>query len=89
MSGAIHAYGGYTQPLLLTGILSLRRFTKSPLFAIHVLGKTAAGENQRPFKPEPSMMQQFMPQTDAAAEPEPAAEAAPAVKNGNGNNKRK
>lgn len=84
MSAAIHAYGGYTQPIILTAILSLRRFTKSPLFSLHILNQDSVGELARPFKAEPSMLASLMPTPPAAdAAPTGAAAAAPRVKKSN------
>ena len=46
----LHMYGGYIRPLVIQSVLPLKNLYSSPLFQIHILGKPATGELQRPFK---------------------------------------
>lgn len=50
MMGVMHLYFKYTNPLLIQSILPLKSALESNLIKIHVFGKPATGDLQRPFK---------------------------------------
>lgn len=50
MMGFMHIYLKYTQPLFIQALMGLKNLYDAKLVAIHVLGKPATGDLQRPFK---------------------------------------
>jgi hypothetical protein len=50
MMGVMHLYFQYTNPLLIQSILPLKGAFESNLVKIHLFGKPATGDLQRPFK---------------------------------------
>ncbi|EEA20103.1 phosphate transporter (Pho88) [Talaromyces marneffei ATCC 18224] len=50
MMAVMHLYFKYTNPLLIQSILPVKSALESNLVKIHVLGKPATGDLQRPFK---------------------------------------
>ncbi|CRG92358.1 Inorganic phosphate transport protein PHO88 [Talaromyces islandicus] len=50
MMGVMHLYFKYTNPLLIQSILPLKGALESNLIKIHIFGKPATGDLQRPFK---------------------------------------
>jgi hypothetical protein len=68
----LHGYMKYTQPLFIQGLMTIKSTLESNPAKLHILGKKAEGDLQRPFKTAPGMMEQFTgaasgPQTDAAS----------------------
>ncbi|KAL1998656.1 hypothetical protein VTN02DRAFT_5800 [Thermoascus thermophilus] len=50
MMGVMHLYFKYTNPLLIQSIIPLKSALEGNLVKIHLFGKPAVGELQRPFK---------------------------------------
>lgn len=50
MMAVMHLYFKYTNPLLIQSILPVKSALESNLVKIHVFGKPATGDLQRPFK---------------------------------------
>ncbi|CAG8675388.1 4902_t:CDS:2 [Acaulospora morrowiae] len=66
----IHLYFGFTQPLFIQSILPLKSVYQNQMVQIHLLGKKAEGELNRPFKnPSPFgwLLEAQQPQTDKAS----------------------
>lgn len=54
--GVMHLKFGYTQPLLIQSIMPLKSLFDNPIVKIHILGKEATGDLERPFKAAPGLM---------------------------------
>lgn len=69
MMAFMHLYLGYTNPLVLQSIIPLKGALESNLVKIHVWGKPAKGDLQRPFKQAAGIMGAFAgpAQSDKAA----------------------
>ncbi|KAL4956535.1 inorganic phosphate transporter Pho88 [Aspergillus filifer] len=67
MMGVMHLYFKYTNPLLIQSIIPLKGAFESNLVKIHVFGKPATGDLQRPFKAGNSFLSQGQPKTDKAS----------------------
>lgn len=65
MMGVMHLYFHYTNPLLIQSIIPVKSALESKLVQIHVFGKPAIGDLQRPWKT--SNFMQGMTGGDAAA----------------------
>ncbi|KAG9047283.1 hypothetical protein FS837_002591 [Tulasnella sp. UAMH 9824] len=63
----LHGYMKYTQPLFIQSLMGLKALYDSNEISIHVLGKPATGDLQRPFKAAPGLFGPTGPQTDAAS----------------------
>ncbi|KAG9017616.1 hypothetical protein FRB90_000486 [Tulasnella sp. 427] len=63
----LHGYMKYTQPLFIQSLMGLKGLYDSNEVAIHMLGKAAVGDLQRPFKAPPGLFGPTGPQTDAAS----------------------
>ncbi|KAH7929233.1 inorganic phosphate transport PHO88 [Leucogyrophana mollusca] len=50
MMGFFHLYMKYTQPLFIQALMGLKNLYDAKPVAIHLLGKPAVGDLQRPFK---------------------------------------
>lgn len=50
MMGVMHLWFKYTNPLLIQSIIPVKSALESNLVKIHVFGKPATGDLQRPFK---------------------------------------
>jgi hypothetical protein len=50
MMGVMHLYFKYTNPLLIQSIIPAKSALESNLVKIHLFGKPATGDLQRPFK---------------------------------------
>jgi hypothetical protein len=46
----MHTYWGYVRPLTLQVVLGIKTVLSTPIAQIHVLGKEATGNLDRPFK---------------------------------------
>ncbi|KAJ3352303.1 hypothetical protein GGF32_003834 [Allomyces javanicus] len=68
LMGAVHAWGGFVQPLFLQVFLPWKLLWEHNLFQIYIRGKEATGELARPW-PMPSMF--------GTGSPDPAAEKKP------------
>lgn len=51
----LHGYMKYTQPLFIQSLMGVKALYDSNEVAIHVLGKQAVGDLQRPFKAPPGL----------------------------------
>lgn len=67
MMGVMHLYFKYTNPLLIQSILPLKSALEANLVKIHVFGKPATGELQRPFKAANSFMSTGEVKSDKAS----------------------
>ncbi|CEN60683.1 inorganic phosphate transporter Pho88 [Aspergillus pseudodeflectus] len=67
MMGVMHLYMKYTNPLLIQSIIPLKGAFESNLVKIHVFGKPATGDLQRPFKAANSFLSQGQAKTDKAS----------------------
>ncbi|OJJ78779.1 PHO88 family protein [Aspergillus glaucus CBS 516.65] len=67
MMGVMHLYFKYTNPLLIQSIIPLKSALESNLVKIHLFGKPATGELQRPFKAGNSFMNQGQVKSDKAS----------------------
>ncbi|KAA8642865.1 hypothetical protein EYZ11_010723 [Aspergillus tanneri] len=67
MMGVMHLYFKYTNPLLIQSIIPLKSAFESNLVKIHVFGKPATGDLQRPFKAANSFMNQGQVKSDKAS----------------------
>ncbi|GKZ28878.1 hypothetical protein AbraIFM66950_001502 [Aspergillus brasiliensis] len=67
MMGVMHLYFKYTNPLLIQSIIPLKGAIESNLVKIHVFGKPATGDLQRPFKASNSFMNQGQIKSDKAS----------------------
>lgn len=67
MMGVMHLYFKYTNPLLIQSIIPLKSALESNLVKIHVFGKPATGDLQRPFKAGNSFMNQGQVKSDKAS----------------------
>ncbi|KAI9924337.1 hypothetical protein MW887_007289 [Aspergillus wentii] len=67
MMGVMHLYFQYTNPLLIQSIIPLKTALESNLVKIHVWGKPATGDLQRPFKAANSFMSQGQVKSDKAS----------------------
>lgn len=67
MMGVMHLYFKYTNPLLIQSIMPLKSAFESNLVKIHVFGKPATGDLQRPFKAANSFMNQNQVKSDKAS----------------------
>ncbi|KAL5360751.1 inorganic phosphate transporter Pho88 [Aspergillus floccosus] len=67
MMGVMHLYFKYTNPLLIQSIIPLKSALESNLVKIHVFGKPATGDLQRPFKAANSFMNQGQIKSDKAS----------------------
>lgn len=67
MMGVMHLYFKYTNPLLIQSIIPLKSAFESNLVKIHVFGKPATGDLQRPFKAANSFMNQGQIKSDKAS----------------------
>jgi hypothetical protein len=68
----LHGYMRYTQPLFIQGIMTLKSVLESNPAKLHIFGRKAEGDLQRPFKTAPGLMEGLTgnaggPQTDAAS----------------------
>jgi len=66
MMAFFHLYMKYTQPLFIQALMGLKNLYDAKVVAIHVLGKPAEGDLQRPFKAASMFGAAAGPQTDAA-----------------------
>ena len=60
MLGFMHLYMGYTNPLLMQLISTVKLALELNIVKIHVWGTPATGDLKRPFKLAPGFLQQFM-----------------------------
>ncbi|KAI9368122.1 inorganic phosphate transporter Pho88 [Aspergillus egyptiacus] len=67
MMGVMHLYMKYTNPLLIQSVIPLKGAFESNLVKIHVFGKPAIGDLQRPFKAANSFLSQGQAKTDKAS----------------------
>lgn len=67
MMGVMHLYFKYTNPLLIQSIIPLKSALESNLVKIHVFGKPATGDLQRPFKAANSFLGQGQVKSDKAS----------------------
>ncbi|PLB52152.1 inorganic phosphate transport PHO88 [Aspergillus steynii IBT 23096] len=67
MMGVMHLYFKYTNPLLIQSIIPLKSAIESNLVKIHVFGRPATGDLQRPFKAANSFMNQGQIKSDKAS----------------------
>ncbi|KAF9230347.1 inorganic phosphate transporter [Melanogaster broomeanus] len=67
MIAFFHLYMKYTQPLFIQALMGLKNLYDAKPVAIHILGKKAEGDLQRPFKTAPMFGAAAGPQTDAAS----------------------
>ncbi|KAH8430799.1 PHO88 family protein [Aspergillus melleus] len=67
MMGVMHLYFKYTNPLLIQSIIPLKSAIESNLVKIHVFGRPATGDLQRPFKAANSFMSQGQIKSDKAS----------------------
>lgn len=67
MMAVMHLYMKYTNPLLIQSILPLKSALEANLVKIHVFGKPATGDLQRPFKAGNSFMNQGQVKSDKAS----------------------
>ncbi|KAF7171326.1 hypothetical protein CNMCM5623_003736 [Aspergillus felis] len=67
MMGVMHLYFKYTNPLLIQSIIPLKSALESNLVKIHVFGKPATGDLQRPFKAANSFLSQGQVKSDKAS----------------------
>ncbi|KAJ5104324.1 phosphate transporter [Penicillium alfredii] len=67
MMGVMHVYFKYTNPLLIQSIIPLKGAFESNLVKIHLFGKPATGDLQRPFKAQGGLMSQGQPKSDKAS----------------------
>ncbi|KKK24663.1 Inorganic phosphate transport protein [Aspergillus ochraceoroseus] len=67
MMGVMHLYFKYTNPLLIQSIIPLKGAFEANLVKIHVFGKPATGDLQRPFKAANSFFNQGQVKTDKAS----------------------
>ncbi|GIK00821.1 hypothetical protein Aspvir_004850 [Aspergillus viridinutans] len=67
MMGVMHLYFKYTNPLLIQSIIPLKSALESNLIKIHVFGKPAIGDLQRPFKAANSFLSQGQVKSDKAS----------------------
>ncbi|KIM35970.1 hypothetical protein M413DRAFT_449437 [Hebeloma cylindrosporum] len=67
MMGVMHFYFHFTQPLFVQSLMGLKNIYDAKPVAIHLLGKPAVGDLQRPFKAAGMFGAAAGPQTDAAA----------------------
>ncbi|PWY72717.1 PHO88 family protein [Aspergillus vadensis CBS 113365] len=67
MMGVMHLYFKYTNPLLIQSIIPLKGAFESNLVKIHVFGKPATGDLQRPFKASNSFLNQGQIKSDKAS----------------------
>ncbi|EYE90709.1 PHO88 family protein [Aspergillus ruber CBS 135680] len=67
MMGVMHLYFKYTNPLLIQSIIPLKSALESNLVKIHIFGKPATGDLQRPFKAGNSFMNQGQVKSDKAS----------------------
>lgn len=58
MMGVMHLYFKYTNPLLIQSIIPLKSALEANLVKIHLFGKPATGDLQRPFKAAGGFMNQ-------------------------------
>jgi len=63
----LHGYMKYTQPLFIQALMGIKGLYDSNEIGIHLLGKKAVGDLQRPFKAPPGMFGATGPKTDAAS----------------------
>ncbi|KAJ3517233.1 hypothetical protein NLJ89_g639 [Agrocybe chaxingu] len=65
----MHLYFKFTQPLFIQSLMGIKGLYDAKPVSIHILGKQATGDLQRPFKAAGGMfgMAASEPQTDAAA----------------------
>jgi hypothetical protein len=52
MMGFLHGYLKFAQPLFVQGLMGLKNLYDAKPVALHVLGRKAEGDLQRPFKTE-------------------------------------
>ena len=50
MMAFLHLYMKFTQPLFIQGLMGLKALYDAKLVQIHILGRPAEGDLQRPFK---------------------------------------
>ncbi|PYH90109.1 inorganic phosphate transport PHO88 [Aspergillus ellipticus CBS 707.79] len=67
MMGVMHLYMKYTNPLLIQSIIPLKGAIESNLVKIHIWGKPATGDLQRPFKAANSFLNQGQTKSDKAS----------------------
>ncbi|TFK21232.1 inorganic phosphate transporter [Coprinopsis marcescibilis] len=67
MMAVMHFYFKFTQPLFVQSLMGLKSLYDAKEVAIHLLGKEATGDLQRPFKVASMFGAASGPQTDAAA----------------------
>lgn len=58
MMAVMHLYFKYTNPLLIQSVIPLKSALEANLVKIHVFGKPATGDLQRPFKAAAGIMGQ-------------------------------
>ncbi|KNE60940.1 hypothetical protein AMAG_06702 [Allomyces macrogynus ATCC 38327] len=73
LMGAVHAWGGFVQPLFLQVFLPWKLLWEHNLFQIYIRGKEATGELARPW-PMPSMFGTGSPDPAAEKPEQPAKE---------------
>ncbi|CAK9437527.1 uncharacterized protein LODBEIA_P19050 [Lodderomyces beijingensis] len=57
MMGFMHLYMGYTNPLVMQSVSSLKSALESNMAKIHLYGTPATGDLKRPFKAAPGLME--------------------------------
>ncbi|EDK47186.1 phosphate transporter (Pho88) [Lodderomyces elongisporus] len=57
MMGFMHLYMGYTNPLVMQSVSSLKSALESNMAKIHLYGTPATGDLKRPFKSAPGLME--------------------------------
>ncbi|KAH7910521.1 inorganic phosphate transporter [Hygrophoropsis aurantiaca] len=67
MMSFMHIYMKYTQPLFIQALMGLKNLYDAKPVAIHLLGKPAVGDLERPFKVASMFGAASGPQTDAAS----------------------
>lgn len=56
MMGFMHIYMGYTNPLVMQSVSSVKSAFEANIVKIHLFGVPAAGDLKRPFKAAPNML---------------------------------
>ena len=67
MMAVMHLYFKYSNPLLIQSIIPLKSAFEAHLVKIHIFGKPATGDLQRPFKAANSFMNQGQAKSDKAS----------------------
>lgn len=67
MMAVMHLYFKYTNPLMIQSVIPLKSALEANLVKIHVFGKPATGDLQRPFKAASNFMNQGQVKSDKAS----------------------